>query len=77
MPNKPFALPKDNKLQYHMSMEQNDGLQKSTYELEQYYDGPGNRAATFFKSNGVEIRVYVNGSNNEQYTYVPCCNMIV
>jgi hypothetical protein len=54
-----------------MSLEENDGLQKATFELDQYYDGPGNRAATVFRSNGVEVRIYVNGSNNEQYTYVP------
>jgi hypothetical protein len=71
IPDIPFKLDAPASLQYHMNLEQNDGLKKATFELDQYYDGPGNRAVTTFRSNGAELRIYVNGSNNERYTYIP------
>ncbi len=68
-------LPKDDQLIYHMSFTSNDASKKSSYEFEQYYDGVGNRAVTIIRDNAKftneEIRIYVNGNQNERYTYVP------
>jgi hypothetical protein len=76
LPDIPFVLPKDDQLQYHMSIQSNDASKKSTYEFEQYYDGPGNRAVTIIRDNNAnnvneEVRIYVDGNKNERYTYVP------
>jgi hypothetical protein len=69
------VFPKDDDFQYHMSVTSNDIAKKSTYEFEQYYDGKGNRAVTIIRDNSKymneEIRIYVNGNQNERYTYVP------
>ncbi len=67
----PFIIDDVELLQYQMTMEQNDGSQQATFELDQYFDGPGNRAVTILRGRGVEVRFYVNGSNNELYTYLP------
>jgi hypothetical protein len=71
LPDKKLELLEPATLQYHIQLEQNDGKKSSTFEMNQYYDGPGNRAVTIFRSNGAELRIYVNGSNNERYTYIP------
>ncbi len=58
-----------------MSIETNDGGKMATFEMDQYFDGPGNRAVTHFRSNGVEVRIYVDGNTNERVTHIPCCEL--
>ncbi len=72
----PLPIPNDEVLQYHISLVKNDALKGSSFEYEQYYDGPGNRAVTIIKDNNYykqneEVQIYVNGNQNERYTYVP------
>lgn len=71
IPDREFKLVKDEDLQYHMAIEDNDGSKQRTFEMDQYYDGPGNRAVTFFKSNSLEVRIYVYGNTNERVTHIP------
>jgi hypothetical protein len=78
LPDVPFVsfFPKDDKLQYQLSVEKNDASKMTTIQYDQYYDGPGNRAVTIIRDSSrtagnEEVKVYVNGNQNERYTYVP------